>query len=620
MSRRTGRALSAASVIVLLALLHGSAWGEVNLPPETDKWTEIQTAHFLIYSNASQRRSLDLGRRLERFRGALSRFNTKFKVDPPVTTSIYVFKDDASMTPYKARFNGRPIEMAGLFIGQPDGYDIVLNGERQGDPLEIVYHEYTHHFLGNNLHDIPTWFGEGLAECYGKFRADDTTASIGLAQEDHVRLLRQHDLMPLRDLFAVTKDSEEYNEGERRGVFYAESWALMHYLLWDKPERRPQFVRFLARLDHGEDPDTAFPMSFETSYQVIENELQNYVRQGRFVYTVLKLSDLAIDETIRVAPMKRETILARLGDLLVHLDRAAEAEAYYREALRLAPEDPVASAGLANVECLTGRYDEATALFEKAIALDPGHPIACLHFGQCLARRTTSDTSSGSGSVAGADLDRAGDMFGKAIQLRPDFAEAYVEYARLLMKQGGEPGSAIHLLEVARPLLRSRTDIVANLAILHARKGDIDAALDLVDNVLARMNDREALEQARSAIRAQQDYREALKSEASREASARQEAVDMTEPVTDEPPPLPAPVPPPQVGGGGASESVADYNKQVEAYNQAVARANLGDLKGAIALLDALVKQVHNQDLRAQITTLLGKLEADLDRLSKSRP
>ena len=209
-------------------------------------------AHFTFCSNASERRTLDLGRRLERFRAALSRFNKKLKVDPPVTTSIYVFKDDASLTPYKKRFNGRPVELSGLFIGHPDGYYIILNGERQGDPLEVIYHEYTHHFLGNNVHNVPAWFSEGLAECYSTFRADDKTASIGLTQNDHVLYLRDHDLIPLHDLFAITASSADYNEGERRGVFYAESWTLMHYLMWDKPERKPQFLRFLERLSRVE--------------------------------------------------------------------------------------------------------------------------------------------------------------------------------------------------------------------------------------------------------------------------------------------------------------------------------------------------------------------------------
>src|SRR3989454_527444 len=233
--------MAVALAAVLLHVLPGHA-GEAAFPPETDSWIQVRTAHFVLYSNASEKRTLDLGRRLERFRAALSRFNKTFRVDPPVSTFIYVFKDDASLAPYKKRFDGRPVELSGLFVGRIDGYYIILNGERHAEPLQVIFHEYTHHFLENNLHRVPAWFNEGLAECYSTFRADDRTASIGMTQTDHVLFLRDHALLPLRELFAVTTSSPDYNEGERRGVFYAESWALMHYLMWDKPERKPRSI------------------------------------------------------------------------------------------------------------------------------------------------------------------------------------------------------------------------------------------------------------------------------------------------------------------------------------------------------------------------------------------
>src|SRR6266568_2658706 len=435
--QHTGPVGAVALAAALLGALPAHADDAVPLPPETDRWIQVQTAHFDFYSNASERRTLDLGRRLERFRATLSRFNTKFNVDPPVTTAIYVFKDDTSLTPYKKRFNGKPIEMSGLFVGHPDGYYIILNGDRQGDPLEVIYHEYTHHFLGNNLHNVPSWFNEGLAECYGTFRADDKKASIGLTQEDHLVYLQQHDLLPLHDLFAITDSSPDYNEGDRRGAFYAESWALVHYLTWDKPEHKPQYLRFLDRLSRGEDPDTAFPASFGAAYKTLEFELRNYVRQARFLYTVFPIKELAIDDTVRVGAMKREDVLFRLGDLLAHLgqDRAADAGDLLREARRLSPDSAAPRAGLAYLACQAERFDEAIDLYDKAITLDPEDAVTRFHYGQCLARRGLATSPGGIEGAATPDLVRAQEMFGKAIQIRPGFAEAYVDNSRIIMQQ-----------------------------------------------------------------------------------------------------------------------------------------------------------------------------------------
>ncbi len=598
------------SLVVLTAALFGplsrSADTDALIPPENDRWIQVQTAHFTLYSDASERRTLDLGKRLERFRAALSRFNKKFKIDPPVATFIYVFKDDAAMSPYKKRFNGRVVELSGLFAGRPDGYYIVLNGARQDDPLEVIYHEYTHHFLENNLHRVPAWFNEGLAECCSTFKADDKTASIGLTKNEHVLLFREHDLMPLHDLFAITYTSPDYNEGERRGPFYAESWVLMHYLMWDKPERSPQFLAFLDRLSRGEEPDTAFPASFGISYQALENELRVYVRQARFAYTAFKIADLGIDETIKVAPMKREEALNRLGDLLIHLDenRAADAESLFREAQRLAPDSPTAFAGLAYLAQIAGRFDEAVASYDKAIKAGPADPVIYFHLGQCLARRAPASSSSiGSGGVS-PDLVRAEDMFGQSIRMRPGFGEAFVEYARIVGERVGDNKAALPLLEAARSLLPSRVDVLENLAVLYARTGNGGRARDLVENVLARMNDPAALESARNRVRLETGRFAARQSASTQPPAAARHAASGF-----------------QAGASGGEQTEGSTETQdagVAAYNRAVSLANQGDYKGAIATLKRLLIQVKNdEDFRSQVAAFLDRLQKDAARLHK---
>jgi tetratricopeptide (TPR) repeat protein len=401
-------------------------------------------------------------------------------------------------------------------------------------------------------------------------------------KEDHVLFLRQHSLMPLHELFVITHSSPEYNEGDRRGVFYAESWALMHYLLWDKPERRPQFEKFLAGLTQGEDPDTAFAAAFEAPYQALENELRSFVSGGRFLFTRLDVKDLGVDDTVAVAPMKRAETLSRLGDLLVHIgdDRAAEAAEYFAEAHRLDPEYAPALAGQGYAACLAGRRDEGIASFDKAIALDPDDAMMRFHLGECILE-----------SDAEGAVKRAADMFLKVIALRQGFAEAYVEVAHALMLQGGEPGPAIHLLEAARPVLPSRADVVVNLAWLYASKGDTAKANDLVENVLARMNDREALEQGRRFVRKEEERVAAGRAAASPPDKADEQA-------DDSPPP------------------VDPYSRHVLAYNQAVALANKKDYKGAIAVLEDLWKKEQDADesLRRETGALLERLRSDSRR------
>lgn len=607
------RLIQAALAAILLGALTHAGGDALALPPESDSWIRVETAHFTLYSNASERRTADLGRRLERFRAVLSLFYKKFRIDPPAPTSIYVFKHDASFTPYKMLYHDRPAEMAGIFLGWPDGSYIAMNGDPGTDPLDIIYHEYVHQFLNLNLHNTPAWFNEGLAECYSTFQADDKSASIGRVVANHVLFLRENNLISLRHLFAMTHDSPDYNEGTRRGIFYAQSWALVHYFMWDKAERRPQLGAFLDRLSSGEDPDQAFTASFSTTYEKLESEIRAHVSGTRFLFNAVKFSDLDLDTSTRVAPMKREETLTRLGDLVVHVqpDRPSEAEKHYREALRFNPAYASAFAGLAVLHEGAERYDEAVALFEKALAIEPDDPMTCFHFGRCLMRRHGARVDPRGDDQVLPDVARARDLLGKSIKLRPGFAEAYVEFGRSYFGSGGDPAPAIRHLETARQMLPARVDVVAGLAMLYAQKGDLARARDLVENGLARMNDREALEAARRTLKAFEAWRAGTSGPAAPESSAGEPTgVDDSGGMPQDLAPLD------KVTPKGSSVNV--YNLWVEKYNKAVARANLRDYKGAIDILEALFREVTDPGLRGQIDTFLQTLKRDAARRPKS--
>jgi hypothetical protein len=53
----------------------------------------------------------------------------------------------------------------------------------------------------------------------------------------------------------------------------------------------------------------------------------------------------------------------------------------------------------------------------------------------------------------------------------------------------------------------------------------------------------------------------------------------------------------------------------IEAYNEAVAKANKRDYPGAIALLEDLLPKVQEADLQAQVKTLLERLKQDAARM-----
>jgi tetratricopeptide (TPR) repeat protein len=586
---------------------------DADLPPPERTWIRVETPNFTILSGASERRTLEIARRLERFREVLSRFYRDLKVNSPLPTFVYIFRDDASFTPYKTRFEGRPVDLAGSFVAARDANYVAINGASESDPLSTIYHEYIHYFANNNLPRLPTWFGEGLAECYDTFRADEKVAQIGRPVHGHIQTLRSSSLIPLRELFAITARSRDYNEGDRRGIFYAQSWALTHYLLWGNPERKPQLVQFLDRLRQGIGTDEAFTASFQTTPEKLQAELRSYVSQGRFLFSVVKFDELRYDASARVTPMSREDVLCRLGDYLARTapDRAADAEKHFLEALKVNPGHAASHAGLGVVLDLSGRPEQSAAHFEKALALDPNDALAAYRYAESLLFRQDPGPEGVSPDGVPAHIARARELFGQSIAARPGFAEAYVGYGLTFFRTPGSVAPGITMLEKAARLLPSRTDILRNLTVLYAEDGRWDEAHAIVERVLTRMNDPESLESARTAL-AQMESRRRPAAPASPPGETVTDAPGEPTGSTEE-------LPSPGKGRGGLDRA-DEHQRQVAVYNRAVELANRRDYTAAIALLEKLLGQIKDPDLAAQTRALLAQFRKDAARRPRRAP
>src|SRR6185503_4309167 len=213
--------------VLLLAALPAAA---------ADKWIKVQSKNYTLAGNASEGEIRDVAEGLEMFRSAFSRF-FNLKEGASVATTVIVFKSDAAFKPFKPLYQGKPANVAGYFQQGQDMNFIALAADMQTP--RVIYHELVHRFMSDNMGSLPPWFQEGFAECFSSIRiiGKDKKVQLGMALGEHVELLNQRRFMPLEQLFAVAHGSPEYNEEEKQGLFYAESWAFVHYMMFDTAAR-----------------------------------------------------------------------------------------------------------------------------------------------------------------------------------------------------------------------------------------------------------------------------------------------------------------------------------------------------------------------------------------------
>jgi Tfp pilus assembly protein PilF len=482
------RALPAPIIVALiLALCPGHPAEAAGLPREKDRWIQVDTANYTLFSNASAATAKSVGEDLEQFRAVLSQLTTG-ELNAPVPTLIYVFSDDRSFTPYKPVRDGKPEELGSLFQPRQHANYISLNGALRDQASETVYTMHAFHFLHNNLPGLPLWFNRGLAEYYGTLEIEKDHANVGKPDINHLRRLREHPTIHLAELFA-TEEHPDYRLGEPAYLFDAQCWVVVHYLLTRDPERTKQTYAFIGQLMGGVPQHAAFESAFKTTYDGLQQELTSYIRQFKFGYLHLDLAKLAGEEP-RVTPMAYADVLYRLGDLLANQsDPRPEALEHFQAALQADPRHALALAGLGQVEEQQGRHEAALEHYRQAAALDPDDFQ--------IQYRYASSLLEVGGKSRVAEAQQA---LERCVAANPSFAPAWAKLAYAYAFDDKPSKQAIAAAETAHRLLPSEAAVASNLLLLYTKAGLREPAQTLIDRYFVPQATAEELADARSRL------------------------------------------------------------------------------------------------------------------------
>jgi tetratricopeptide (TPR) repeat protein len=465
-------------ITLLLAWAAAAAPGQPGPLPLTQRhWFEARTAHFNIYSCGSTQEVARVAGRLEQFREAYSLLaGAQAVASPPIV--VMAFPDLASMQPFLPLYQDKPANLTAFFNRGSDQNLIVLPlSDSEAGSLKIIFHEYTHLLLRHNQPYWPMWLTEGMAEIYATFEArGGFHVRIGNPIDHHLCLLERRPLLPLKELFAVTRDSPDYNEGVRQGIFYSESWLLTHYLmLGGNPAHKANFRQLTPLLRLGEPPEQAFTNALHTTLPAMEAELRRYLKRGKF--EPLELTVSASLETSRAFATRGLTpteVCYRLGDELLHIGRLDTAESYFLQARKLAPGSPLAYEGLGSLAAKRGQSTEAVRWLHQAAQLGPLNFLA--HY--TYAREKYLLTASGPrmhplGKEAAAEI--RGELQ-KSLALMPDFGPAHHLLGFFEMVQGEDLAAARQHLQRAIQLEPENQSYLLSLAQVELAANDLKAA------------------------------------------------------------------------------------------------------------------------------------------------
>jgi tetratricopeptide (TPR) repeat protein len=410
-----------AAIAACLAVVLSASYGLTRPAAAASKWTRLRTANVVLIGEGGDRPLRQVAERLEQFREVFGRLFPSTRKAMPAPIVVYVFPSVKAYQPFMPLFDGKRVDVAGYFQATPGAYYITLDGQASGRGFPVIFHEYVHLLTGNALADVPVWFNEGLAEYYETYEMYGREARLGKVNEHHVHSLRER-FIPLAELLAITHQSPMYNEGDRRGIFYAESWALVHYLLIGNPERSGQLATFLQKYADGMPTPTAVKEAFGVTEAQLEKELRQYVQQSLYRSMRYTFPDkVAVDKDWQIDQLSEADGETALAELLLALRRHDDAKARVEAVLQTAPEHARALAVLARVRSANGQPDEALALVDRAIAAAPADYLPSYYKALVLLRPESATTQSVSADAARAALPH----LHRATTLAPSLADAH---------------------------------------------------------------------------------------------------------------------------------------------------------------------------------------------------
>jgi len=457
-------------------------------------WIEVRTPHFVVSSNAGEKEARRVADQFEQIRALFHTAFPNLRVDPAEPVLILAAKNENTMKmllPEEWEVKGH-VHPAGLYQQGEDKHYVILQLDSAGEnPYHALYHEYTHTLLHLNFAALPLWLDEGLAEFYGNSRLGEKESQVGRIDQAHLYILGQNKPLPIETLLNVAQGSPYYSEANRASVFYAESWALVHYLMLDPEAQQRQLLKsFLAAWDKSGNQMEAAQQVFG-DLKHFEQVIEGYSRQTSFRMALFKNGQQAADKTYAVRSLPEGEVLALRGDCGTHRNQLEQAQPLLEQAVQMEPNLAISHEALGYYLYRKEDRSGADKEMKKAMELGSTSFVAPYYHGLLVLR---------GGLAAPAMMQESIQSFEKATKINPQFAPAFEGLAQAYaaapetQKQALDAGVRAVQLE---PATHAYTINLVNLLLNADRDED---ARQLARRILNKAASPEEAQEARALL------------------------------------------------------------------------------------------------------------------------
>src|SRR5579863_10048471 len=447
-----------APAIVLCALLSMPAFAADHFG--ADHWVRLTTPDFELYTSAGEKQGKYAVRHFEQVREFFLQASP-VRGGSDVPLRIFQFDSEAQFQPYSP--NGHT---AAYFVSTPSR-DYIVMGNQTTEAFAPAIHEYMHLIVRHSGLRIPTWLNEGWADVYSTLRPMGKGIAVGDLHPDRMRALATEQWLDFDTLTSVDNKSPIYNEGARVGIFYAESWALVH-MLYLSAEYKANFGKFLMALHNGKSAPEACQIAFGRSADAVFADLHKYFDRKKLYGQVFETRIGRSDAEIASAAVPEFDSRLALADLLVPLGKRNEAKEEYARLEKEQPNRGDLDQSIGSLALLS--HDTKTAREYFARAYDAGIADPQLCFDLALLERDAKEPPA-----------KIIPILERSLQSKPDFTAAKVQLGMTRLEARDFDGAVSTLMSIPKITPQFAPAVYCGLGYARVQNGDLEAALQDVE-------------------------------------------------------------------------------------------------------------------------------------------
>ena len=420
-----------------------------------EQWLRLTTANFELYTSSGEKKGRAAIQHFEQVREFFLKASPVRNLsDVPVR--IVEFGSDEEYRRYAINAGAIAFYIPGA------ARDFIAIDEPATEDFGVATHEYTHLIVRHSGLRIPVWLHEGWAEVYSTLKPLKGEAAIGDLIPGRMASLNKDLWLDFATLAAVTPSSPIYNERDRAGIFYAESWALAH-MLYLAPDYADNFGKFVAALNQGKSSDEACRIAWGKSGDQVLDDLRGYFKRKKLVGRVYQTSLTKEQLEPVVEPVSDFDSRLILAELAAAVGKRAEA----RQTLEALEKERPGVPAVARVLGYVALHDQDTAAARQyyELAFERGETDARMCFALAVLERSAGQKP----ELVVAALERS-------LKSRPDYPAASILLGEARIAQRNFPAAIATFLSIPKVTPEQASDVYCGLSYAFLEHGELDRA------------------------------------------------------------------------------------------------------------------------------------------------